>query len=92
MVRVTGYKLDPQLLRWLREHPTVSGRCDSDDSFTSYRRRHWRLRERLTEVDVIRLIMAFKTGMATRAIAEHYRMNVKSVRTLLYEQDARRWS
>jgi hypothetical protein len=92
MVRVTGYKLNPQLLRWLREHPAVSGRCGRYNESLTYHRTCWRLRDRLTERDIVQLMMAYKTGIATKELAERYGINVKSVRKLLLEFGAKQRS
>jgi hypothetical protein len=83
MVREMGHKVNPQLLRWLREHPVLATRCSDDNDSRTYRRNCWRLRDRLSERDILRLCMAFETGIATRALAERYSINVKSVRKLL---------
>jgi DNA-binding CsgD family transcriptional regulator len=55
-----------------------------------YRATKWRLRDRLTEKDIIRLTMAFKTGIATKDLAERYGINVKSVRKLLRKHGVKR--
>ncbi len=43
-------------------------------------------------MDIVRLIMAFKTGMATKELGERYGINVKSVRKLLGEHGVNRQS
>lgn len=84
-----GHKSNPELLAWLKAHPAPVRRAKSRWSAVAYRATKWRLRDWLTEVDVMRLVMAFKTGMATKEIASRFGVNIKSVRKLLYEQDAR---
>ena len=37
----------------------------------------------MTETDIVRLIMAYQTGMATKALAERFGINVNSVRKML---------
>lgn len=49
----------------------------------------WRLRDRLSERDVVRLVMASKTGIATKEIADRYSINVKSARKLLRQRGER---
>lgn len=89
MVRVTGYKLNSELLRWLREHSVPMERCSSDNKYDTYRRTCWRLHDRLSERDIVRLIMAFNTGIATKELAKRFSINVKSVRKLLLEYEVK---
>ena len=78
-----GHKLNSELLRWLREHQASAARCSDDNESHAYRRTCWRLRDRLSERDLVRLIMAYQTGIATAELAGRYGINVKSVRKLL---------
>ena len=82
MVRVTGLNLNEELLRWLREHPVVSRRCSDDNDPMAYRRKNYRLRDRLNEREILRMIMARKTGIAIHELADRYGINVKSARKL----------
>lgn len=50
-----------------------------------YHATKWQLRDRLIERDIVRLVMAFKTGMAMTDVAEHLGINEKSVRKLVRE-------
>jgi hypothetical protein len=74
------HKLNSQLVEYLREHPHLKNRQIRRKRSVVYRATKWRLRDRLTERDIVRLIMAFKTGIVTKALAERYDINVKSVR------------
>lgn len=92
MVRrgMMGYKLNSQLAEWLRENPHLNQKQPKPKTALVYRATKWRLRDRLTDRDALRLIMAFKTGMATKVLAEHFGINMKSVRKLLRETGVRR--
>lgn len=90
LVREMGHKLNPELLLWIREGKYAKTRCANDNSQSSYRRTCWRLEDRLSERDIIRVVMAYQTGIATSELAERYGINVKSVRRLLRERDAKR--
>lgn len=92
LVRVTGHKLNPALLRWLREHPTSARRCHGYNNSRAYRRTCWRLGDRLSERDIVRSIMAYQTGIVIKELAKRYEINVKSVRKVLRERGVkRRW-
>jgi hypothetical protein len=92
MVHLMGYKWNSQLATYLRAHPHLENRRFKPKRAVVYRATKWRLRDRLTEKDIVRLIMAFKTGMAMRDLAERYGINVKSVRKLLREHGVKRQS
>jgi site-specific DNA recombinase len=86
LVRVTGHQSNSELIEWLRAHPYLKNRQYRPKRTVVYRATKWRLRDRLTERDVVRLIMASKTGIATKELAERYGINVKSVRKVLRER------
>ena len=88
MVRLRGHKLNSELMRYIREHPHLKNGRSRHDQPVVYRATKWRLQDRLTEVDMIRLVMAFQTGIATRELAARYAINVKSVRKVLREHRA----
>jgi hypothetical protein len=85
MVQVMRHKSNSQLIEWLREHSHLDKRQLRRKRDVVYRATKWRLQDRLTERDVVRLVMAFRTGIAMKALAKRYGMNVKSVRKLLRE-------
>lgn len=89
MVRQMGHKLNAELLRWLREHPVTAARCRDNNEARTYRRTCWRLRDRLSDLDILRLIMARQRGIAMNELTERYEINVKSVRKLLREHIAK---
>lgn len=80
LVELTRHNLNSKLVRYLREHP-----IDQLPSPTasSYRRRLWRIRDRLSERDVVRLILAFKLGAPKQALAERYGIGLRSVKKIL---------
>lgn len=92
MVRGTGHKLNSELIEWLSAHSYLRNRQYRPKRTVVYRAAKWRLRDRLTEKDVVRLIMAYQTGLPATAIAEKYDLNVKSVRELLRERGVKRRS
>ena len=83
MVHLMGAKLNAPLSEWLQAHPAPVRKAKGRHNNVVYRATKWRIKDRLTEVDIVRLIMAFQTAIATNAIAERYGINVKSVRNLL---------
>lgn len=86
-MHLTGHKSNFELVEWLRAHPYLKNRQYRPKRTAAYRATKWRLRDRLTERDVVRLMMAYKTGIATKELAERYGINVKSVRKLLRERE-----
>jgi hypothetical protein len=90
MVRVTGYKSNSQLMEWIKEHSAPVRQPKRRSHSVVYRATKWRPKDRLTEVDVVRLVMAYQTGIATKELAKHYGINVKSVPKLVREHAIRR--
>ena len=84
---MTGHKSNFELVEWLRAHPYLKNRRYRPKRTAVYRATKWRLRDRLTERDVVRLMMAYKAGIATMALAERYAINVKSVRKVIQQHD-----
>jgi site-specific DNA recombinase len=85
LVHLMRHNSNSELVEWLRKHPHLKSRSSKGRLPVVYRATKWRIRDRLTEKDIVRLIMAFKTGMVTMALAERYGMNVKSVRKVVRE-------
>lgn len=80
-------KSNSALLEWIRDHPASVRQVNGRSQSIVYRATEWRLKDRLTEADIVRLAMAYQTAMTTRALAERYGINVKSVRKLLREME-----
>lgn len=77
------HELNSELFKWISANPYEElGRLNAEQS-AARRKPKWRLRDRLAERDIVRLIMAYKTGIATKELAEWYAINVKSVRKVL---------
>jgi len=90
MVHLMRHKSNSELIGWLREHPRLKNERFWSKPDVVYRATAWRLRDRLTERDIVRLIVAFQTGMATKELATRFNINVKSVRKLLRENGGQR--
>jgi len=92
LVRVTGHKLNPELLRWLRSDNWTKVRHNDNNSSLSYRTKLYRLHDRLSEQEIDMLVIDFMAGTAKQTLAERYGINIKSVKKLLRERGVRRKS
>jgi len=90
LVRVTGFKLNKELLLWLRGEKWQKICDNGDDNSASYRRMLYRLHDRLSEQEIDMLVIDFMAGIAKHKLAERYSINIKSVKKLLKERGATR--
>ncbi len=93
LVGLTRLNLNPQLERFLQEHSTADIQYRAQARVSLYqKRRMWRLSDRLSERDVVRLIVAFKVGAPKHLLAEHYGISMKSVKKILREHGVKKRS
>lgn len=73
MVGVRRFKLNQQLAKYLREQPVPPQQPPaSDPSLLSYRGRRWRVRDRLSEQDIVELITALRHGTPKHELTKRY--------------------
>jgi hypothetical protein len=93
LVGLTRLNLNPQLSRYLQTHSTAILKRQSQAQALLYpRRRIWRIRDKLSEQDIVRLIVAFKMGTPKHLLAKHYGIGMKSVKKLLKAYRVKRQS
>lgn len=92
MVRVTGPKVNEELLRWLRSESGTKIRHSSNNGSLSYRTKLYRLHDRLSEQEIDMLVIDFMAGVAKHKLAERYGINIKSVKKLLRQRGVKRKS
>jgi hypothetical protein len=81
--------LNPKLIRYLHEH-SVEQLLQRTP--LPPRRRVWRVCDRPTEQDIVRLIIAFRIGAPKQVLAERYGIGMKSVKKVLRQYGARKRS
>ena len=93
MVGVTGFKLNQQLARYHRGHPTGHHLpAKRTEPLAAYVAPKWRVKDRLTSADVAALIAAFKADASKSDLAKHCGIGEKSVRALLREHGVQKRS
>ncbi|WIG58344.1 MAG: hypothetical protein OJF49_001090 [Ktedonobacterales bacterium] len=93
LVGLTRLNLNPQLSRYLQTHSTTILKQQSQARALLFpRRRIWRIRDKLSEQDIVRLIVAFKVGAPKQVLADHYGIGMKSVKKILRQYGVKKRS
>jgi hypothetical protein len=92
-VGVNGINVIAQLARVLREGPGAAPSAPNKPIELQYpRHRRWKIRDRFSKDEIAQIVNAFKAGTPKHVLAKRYDMNLRSLKTLLREEGARRKS
>lgn len=84
--------MNAQLVRYLEKHPSATEPPHSPTSLPPYHRPLWRVRDRLSALDIADIIRAFKSVTAKYVLAKRYGINERSLKKLLREEGVKRRS